>query len=269
MLLSRKLFYLLLAAPVYAARDCYFPDGSLAVDDVPCFSGIRDTHCCSKSSICMTNGYCLVTSQPYTLARGTCTDKNWSSSSGCPDPCSKIASTRKTGCSIPLHSFVNRTALYCANAVVANSSSSTACAGDTEPFTINRGDIIIDSALLARASCTVPRLDPSSPGNDIIHASAMSAPVELQNASKTYVAIGAGVGVPLGVLAIGAIGWALYERRKRLRLIETYASQPVAVHQPMYQQETQPVMAHPYEMPPDSKPSHLSQVPQELGNENR
>ncbi|OAL75064.1 hypothetical protein A7D00_0662 [Trichophyton violaceum] len=97
----------------------------------------------------------------------------------------------------------------------------------------------------------------------------MSAPVELENASKTYVAIGAGVGVPLGVIAIGAIGWALYERRKRLRLIKTYASQPIAVQQPMYQQQTQPVTAHPYEMPPDSKPSHVSQVPQELGNENR
>lgn len=34
-------------------------------------------------------------------------------------------------------------------------------------------------------------------------------------------AIGAGVGVPLGVIALAAVGWALAERRKRYALINS------------------------------------------------
>ncbi|EFQ97853.1 hypothetical protein MGYG_00892 [Nannizzia gypsea CBS 118893] len=205
----------------------------------------------------MTNGYCLESTQPYTLGRGSCTDKTWSTSSGCPNPCSKITATKSTGCSVPLYSFLDGKALYCANSIIANSSSSTTCAENTDPFPINPGDVITDKALLARASCTVPRLNPTSPGNDLIPASAASMPVNHGNLSNTYVAIGAGVGVPLGVIAIGAIGWALYERKKRLRLLKTYASQPVEAQQPMYQHQAQPIATQPYEMPPSSKPSHI------------
>lgn len=38
--------------------------------------------------------------------------------------------------------------------------------------------------------------------------------------------IGAGVGVPLGVLAFAALGWAIFERRKHYQLVNSL-SQPV------------------------------------------
>ncbi|EEQ27438.1 conserved hypothetical protein [Microsporum canis CBS 113480] len=257
MLLSRNFLYLVLTAPLCAGRACYFPDGSPASNDVPCFSGDRNTHCCSKSSICMTNGYCLESTQPYVLGRGSCTDKTW------------ITSTKGSGCSIVLYSFLKGTALYCANSIVSNSSDSITCAGNTEPFLINDGDVITNKALLERASCSVPRLNPTASNSDGTHASATSVPVEHETSGASNVAIGAGVGVPLGLLAIGAIGWALYERKKRYRLINSYSSQSTETQLPPIQPQTQPMAAQPYEMPPTSKPTHFTTAPQELGDENR
>lgn len=66
-------------------KPCYNPDGTLSEDDVPCTSE-QNTHCCGKSSICLSNGYCLgADAQPFGLSRGSCTNQNWAT--GCPQRC--------------------------------------------------------------------------------------------------------------------------------------------------------------------------------------
>lgn len=51
--------------------------------------------------------------------------------------------------------------------------------------------------------------------DDTAKQSTSNAP---SNNSKTETAIGAGVGVPLGFIALLSIGWALYERRLRNKM---------------------------------------------------
>lgn len=55
--------------------------------------------------------------------------------------------------------------------------------------------------------------------------SATTKSTEKDNSNE--VAIGAGVGVPLGVIAVLAIGWAIWERRRRKHALRQAAIQPV------------------------------------------
>ncbi len=63
-----------------AGAQCYYPDGSIS-DDIPC----RDptSACCSATSYCLTNGYCLSDLQ---VIRSSCTDQTWQSPD-CPTLC--------------------------------------------------------------------------------------------------------------------------------------------------------------------------------------
>lgn len=72
-------------------RVCYFPDGTVSTDDVPC-AGSGNTHCCARGTgVCLDNGYCLNYEQPYGLSRGSCTDRSWGSS--CASHCTGCKST--------------------------------------------------------------------------------------------------------------------------------------------------------------------------------
>lgn len=81
------LFLLATCTPTGSATaTCYFPDGTIASNNVPCSS---DTYsaCCGKSDVCLSNNLCMDTGeQPYVLSRGACTDPNWESDN-CPSVC--------------------------------------------------------------------------------------------------------------------------------------------------------------------------------------
>ena len=69
---------------------CYFVNGDLAPQHVPCFpdkvSAGGDSACCEKSDgdVCLDTGICLsVGGMTY---QGACTDQNWQSNS-CPHRC--------------------------------------------------------------------------------------------------------------------------------------------------------------------------------------
>lgn len=88
--LSLFLLHLLAGSPVLADRKCYYPGGAEAPGYLPC-SDDESTHCCNEGSICMTNKLCLNAVQPYTLARGACTNqKNINCSSLCKDSKRKL-----------------------------------------------------------------------------------------------------------------------------------------------------------------------------------
>lgn len=70
------------------AQQCYYPSGKVATADIPCSTSSDNTHCCGKTGICLSNGYCMETSEesgPLGLYRGSCTDRNGGSS--CPQQC--------------------------------------------------------------------------------------------------------------------------------------------------------------------------------------
>lgn len=97
MLISISSFLLLFyVSSALAANTCYFPDG-LPSSDEPCDPDALFTQCCGSRSACLTNGLCILEASNDTginYARGTCTDKTWSSSL-CPQQCQLNQDTPK------------------------------------------------------------------------------------------------------------------------------------------------------------------------------
>lgn len=70
------------------AQQCYYPSGKVGTADIPCSTSSENAHCCGKTGICLSNWYCMETSEesgPLGLYRGSCTDRDWGSS--CPQEC--------------------------------------------------------------------------------------------------------------------------------------------------------------------------------------
>lgn len=106
-------------------------------------------------------------------------------------------------------------ATYCCGSV-AVSHHRVACATvknqTQEPFTINDGTFMAGVAALAHYADT---------SNSNATASNRTALIDPKNDSRNdskLVAVGAGIGAPLGVIAIAAVVWAIVERRKRKRI---------------------------------------------------
>jgi hypothetical protein len=60
------------------ATSCYYPDGTFAEFDSPCFPDQAESICCGQGHTCMSNNLCRwpPSEMPYPLAyiRGSCTD---------------------------------------------------------------------------------------------------------------------------------------------------------------------------------------------------
>ena len=99
----RNFIWLLATLILHAGRClglCYYPNGSVSPQDLPCSSGINST-CCGPGFACLTNNICMLTSaapdqdsQQY--VRGSCSDKSFTFSS-CPLFCSSSASDNVGG----------------------------------------------------------------------------------------------------------------------------------------------------------------------------
>ncbi|OQE89388.1 hypothetical protein PENNAL_c0014G02924 [Penicillium nalgiovense] len=261
---------------VAANKTCYFPGGDVAIDDVPCFPGDADSPCCSKSSLCLSNGFCYGLSQPYALSRGSCTNKNWPANGACDDKCSDgkqisfksdfysnqkpnslflVAATerRNSGCALPLYRYIDKKPYYCADSVTVNSTGDTACHAGS-PFTLENAELITDKAALANYT--------SSTSSDTGSNSTSNSNTTLSGDPKkgNDVAVGAGVGVPLGVLLLTALAWALFERRKRLSvqaMVEGLQSQVVETAAYRNMQGQTPVYNPPSELSAYKPPQEL------------
>jgi hypothetical protein len=69
-------------------QTCYFPDGSLAKGNFPCFLDQEVSPCCGVDTICEASGLCKVEGSAGVsdLIRGACTDPTWDSPE-CPQYC--------------------------------------------------------------------------------------------------------------------------------------------------------------------------------------
>ncbi|KAB8234692.1 hypothetical protein BDV23DRAFT_181355 [Aspergillus alliaceus] len=204
--LSFLFLFSLVLPVVYSESTCYWPDGTPATADVPC-SDEKYAPCCRAGNLCLSNNLCLnVAIQPYVLSRGACTDPNWNSDN-CPQFCTNVS--RGSGSSLfPLGLNSNGLAEYCCNEPILNGSKIGCAASSGSSFFVPDGSLVAGYAALANISslsASNSTSGNSAPGN----GTSSSSP------SSRDAAIGAGVGVPLGVIAIGAVAWALYERRSR------------------------------------------------------
>lgn len=120
-----------------------------------------------------------------------------------------------------LYNVTESDILYCCNSIVNSPDEEFPACDSGEPFTIESGVFMPGVALLegyvkasevnSTSSCTNTTTDsPDTEDEDTQDA----------GSSNHDVAIGAGVGVPLGVIAIVSIAWALYERSQRRKLLQ-------------------------------------------------
>ena len=105
MQISGTYLFVTLLAPLHLrpvlARDCFWPDGSIAISAsnsayLPCGpdDGVH-SGCCVPDDGCSTEGYCFGLGYMY---RGGCTDQSWNAPE-CPQYC------RNSTCSFLLQSF--------------------------------------------------------------------------------------------------------------------------------------------------------------------
>ncbi|PGH16877.1 hypothetical protein AJ79_01521 [Helicocarpus griseus UAMH5409] len=210
-------------------RMCYALDGTPYPFDVPCTND-EVTICCNPGDICMSNGLCyLQGSHGMVLSRGSCTDRNWGPL--CNAPCSKYA--RNIGFPIVNMGFNKDNSDYCCGQTdIVNGK--IGCLNGDKPFKIRRGTAIPGIAGLASNATSAPQPSPtpSDTANPSIPSTAAS-PTDPASSSPTEVnmpssstcpashetAIGAGVGIPLGVIALASLAWAIWERRGRQKAL--------------------------------------------------
>lgn len=228
------------------AQQCYYPSGKVATADIPCSASSDNTHCCGKTGICLSNGYCMETSEesgPLGLYRGSCTDRNWGSS--CPQQClggkpvkaSGNFSKNDANDTIIDNDFPADAArvarwkkngtdwLYCCVGSDYGNDYSSACADGADPFTLASASLIygvaaLSSAEIISSTATSTATSAASPATTTPAAASetsRSASDTCPDSGAQIGAIGAGVGVSLGVISIGAMVWAFWERRQRLR----------------------------------------------------
>ncbi|KAF7626508.1 hypothetical protein F9C07_1925775 [Aspergillus flavus] len=197
-------------------RTCYMVDEkTVAIDDVPC-STKETTHCCNKNDICMSNGLCWVQSTgDMVLSRGSCTDINWGGDCVAARPCARANPT--SGYPVVNADIANHQ--FCCGSVVSSSSSDgIKCSGDG-PFPVPTGTVIPGVAALASVAST------SSPSSSATHPAGNSNDTssgndtssekpEKSDDQSTKLAIGLGLGLPLGIIAGSALMWGAWERKK-------------------------------------------------------
>ncbi|KNG91689.1 hypothetical protein ANOM_000190 [Aspergillus nomiae NRRL 13137] len=202
-------------------RQCYFPNGNKAPGNVPCKAD-TNTHCCGQSDICLDNGLCLnVGHQPTCFLEEPARMINGTG-------VAPFAATPSMGASITNVGFSSGKATYCCGSPRTNGSTVICLASESDnnsdvPFSIQDGNPILSAGMLQNIT-TLDATNSSSSDSNSNSNSSTATPATCPSSHDT--AIGAGVGVPLGVIAILLLIWALYERRRASRALQQM--QPVA-----------------------------------------
>ncbi|KIH92408.1 hypothetical protein SPBR_03003 [Sporothrix brasiliensis 5110] len=238
------------AAGAASKRTCYFPDGSVSSGDFPC-ADTGTTHCCNAGSACLSTGYCMSAEKsPYLISRGSCTDNAWGP--GCPAKCAGINDNPKGGLPISWTGTSSNAGspLYCCGPLAVKNGN-IACANSEDMFVLGASELMFGVAILANttqtngASASSSSSVPAASASDAASCSSAASPdssggssSNAKSSSPSVTAVGAGVGVSLGVVAATFATWALYERRKRHQQLQAFmngtAPPGMAMAQPVH-----------------------------------
>ncbi|ODM23380.1 hypothetical protein SI65_00969 [Aspergillus cristatus] len=197
--LFRRLLLITLLISTVSAQTCYFVNGNVANEDVPCNTTAPISTCCNKNDICLSNGLCyLQGSNGPSFSRGSCTNKDWLGVCANAKPCQ--SHTNETG-----HRVVNALEnQYCCGSVTSIDSSNVNCAED-RAFYVSPGTVIPG----------VAALNASDTGNSADNSTDSDNGGSSSDDKSTRLAIGLGLGIPLGIIAGSALIWGAWERRQR------------------------------------------------------
>ncbi|OBT73190.1 hypothetical protein VF21_08705 [Pseudogymnoascus sp. 05NY08] len=241
MLFNRGLLLSVLLAhlPLAISQTCVWQDGTTATGYVPCISGASSGTCCHGGEACLASGLCY--GAPGLMYRGACVD-SWDT----PDCLTFCKEYLPYWANIyPCNDGVgadNPKSFWCGSALLK-----TCSADEGKLFKVSPGVAV---KILPRSSTTtssptssLPTSTPSASdtgsSNPTSSNTGASTPTDGVCSDKTtpdntqcsgateaekihfansVTAVGAGVGVPLGVLALAFLGFFLNERRLRKKL---------------------------------------------------
>jgi len=221
--------YVSFALGILTSDDCKNIDGSNATGYSPCFPNADQSNCCDSGEVCLQNGLCF--GRVGLLYRGACAG-GWGDNTTCPDYCSFISSGFANIWVCPGNGDSGATVFWCGDGTVCDTTQTE----DVSFFGISNYKFQAETILGVTANPSIQTVTATTTASGTTVPTGTSNPAPANNTptpedgncpANHDVAIGAGVGVPLGLLAITALAWAIWERRRRSRAGATTA--PVSV----------------------------------------
>ncbi|KAF6836625.1 hypothetical protein CMUS01_05329 [Colletotrichum musicola] len=235
------IWFLLHSAPPTLAA-CYYPNGSISPNDMPCRDDTAESTCCGTGYACLANGMCQATGKELPkegateLVRGACTDRSWRSSS-CPLFCiNPEMDNFGGGIGVGRCEGTTEELYYCIHLVMDRVN----CTGKKNVLFFQQpasafttiGVVPTTVALPSTTSATTsetPSNNPSTTHQQHRHLPSSTRPnfqVRAQSSraasNDRAVTIGAAVGASVGVLALGILGvWLFFFLRRRRQRRET------------------------------------------------
>ncbi|KAI1504097.1 hypothetical protein F5X99DRAFT_373433 [Biscogniauxia marginata] len=233
-----------LLAVASAAKDCYKNNGQLwEIDEsnpvapwVPCNENAEVSACCSQDDYCLSNGLCLIqnagSGNRYVISQEGCTDPDWPEPCGnfcdgksddpngymfpwqCPDESWCCGTKDETCCDTADHFFpiAEITGIQPPVARLATAISSTSATSITS---ITSASTPTGTAL---SSTSTDRASASA------SETAVACPATSSDNSTRDLAIGLGVGLPLGLAIIAAMSFLGFQVRKKTAVETALAS---------------------------------------------
>lgn len=212
-----------------ASQTCYWPNGAVAQGDVPCNPDQTNSMCCAGQgqSACLSNGLCLWLGD-FSIDRGSCTDSAWASGA-CVQTC---RSDPNDGHADVTQCINNTVGLEwccgfnndCCSGTGGVMAVGVAASTGGSFYAVSMPRISSTSATSPIGSATMPTISNSLSATSTSYtltgqaAPSATACSNINTSSLCHeVAIGAGVGVPLGLAFVIALGLFLLERWKRKR----------------------------------------------------
>ncbi|KAG4420898.1 hypothetical protein IFR04_005982 [Cadophora malorum] len=232
--LSRSTFLLQpFLAPIVSAQastQCYVIDGAAADN-----SGYRcdnsttgNSACCAAGATCYSNGLCKQDNGPTVdYLRVGCTDQTWENPA-CLNQCAAFANGSTAGVRF-CNGDITETTSYCCDDGSQGIGSFHCCDSPTSIFRISPAATILAqmplSQLATTTSSSSSRTSTSS-ATTTTGAPATSTPASSSGGgSSNGAAIGAGVGVPVAVIALGFIGFFFWRHRRNKKRSQTFELQ--------------------------------------------
>ncbi|KAF2807354.1 uncharacterized protein BDZ99DRAFT_465258 [Mytilinidion resinicola] len=268
--------------PVEAIKvptSCYVPNGDPRTNHRPCYTDTADghSHCCDPiNEVCLDNGLCFSQgpTNPGYLYRDSCTDKGWTASS-CPGPCRKTYTN--SACPIVGILDPSQDSSFCC---LSFNATANACYGEVAAF--NVGKVIPNWGPLeaaASSSTASGTQSTASPTSATSAPAAATVTVVKSNSSSGHdAAIGAGVGVPLGILLVASLAGLLFQHRRHKKQLAQWqqsgnvagvAHQEGGVAYPLQDPKTTYQPAAAYQTPPQPQPQPQPQPAYEMPNVER
>ena len=203
-------------------KTCYFPDGTITNADTPCSESAQFSPCCQPTNACLSNGLCLGINgtSPNGLTRGSCTDPTFRDPS-CPYYCADL--NRSGPSAVFLVSYNGSLAdgaYFCCGGLTDNDGLCKEPSFDRrEPFRISNGALIVNRITGEKISNeTLPLTRAVSTVTQTAAPSTADSSQQPQRSNSSSSKVGAGVGVPLGVLLL-VTATILYMQFRKVRYL--------------------------------------------------